>query len=133
MKNRNSILVLILLICIIGIGYLIYYYSTTAQTTMKTASLVSNLGAIRDAAMIYQNEYGRFPNDFKKLDLDKNIFKDPFSNKTLVWMPNIKHDLDSILLAQPVCFNTTPWPFFKHKRYALLYDGQIIEIDSNCE
>ena len=112
MKNRKRLLLVISLFGIIGIGYLIYYYSTLAQITMKTASLVSNLGLIRHAAMIYQNEYDRFPDDLKKLDLDKKIFKDPFSNKTLVWMPNTRHDLDSILLAQPVCFNTTPWPFF---------------------
>ena len=67
MKKIRNILLIILLICVIGIGYVIYYYYTTAQITMKRAGLVSNIGAIRDAAMIYQNSYEILPTEFKKL------------------------------------------------------------------
>ena len=101
---------------------------------MKTATLVSNLGAIRQAAILYQNRYDFFPENVKRLDLDTDLLKDPFSNDRLLWRPRMKtYNLDTVLALQPHPFKTKLWPLGCEKQYALFSNGEIVKIDPQSD
>ena len=116
--------------------FLIYgavYFLVQARTSAKVASMVSRLGEIRGALILYQNEHDQYPRDLDALAVDLEVKQDPLICSGFIYMPPQNAKNNVLIVMQAKSFRTRLWPFGEIRQYGLFTDGAIKVLDRGSD
>lgn len=96
-----------------------------AQTTARMAGMVSRLGELRSALLLYQQKHAQLPLTLDELAVMPEVKSDPLSGAPFIYIRPAHEAAVSPMVVQPDAFRTRLWPFGEIRKYALYADGEI--------